>query len=66
MANDPVDLITKITIVGCVYELVALTTRRVPTITYIIRWIGKRRWGRAIAWLWVGYVTDHFLLRDDT
>lgn len=56
--------IEKLTITGCVYEVVALTTGKVPTITRLVRIIGRHRAGRALAWLWVGYVAGHFLSED--
>ena len=48
-------------LVGCAYEIVALTTRRVPTVTRILKTIGARPYGKAALWLWTGYVSAHFL-----
>ena len=49
-------------LLGCVYEIYALTTRKAPTITMILRKAGKRHpLGRATLWLWCGYVSWHFL-----
>lgn len=48
-------------LVGCVYEIVALTTRKVPTVTRILKTIGARPYGKAALWLWTGYVSAHFL-----
>ena len=45
---------------GCVYEIVALATP-LPTITTVIKRLGKHRAGRVAVWLWVGYAADHFL-----
>lgn len=48
--------------IGCVYEVFALATRKVPTITRILRLTGSSHpLGRALIWLWVGYVSWHFL-----
>jgi hypothetical protein len=46
---------------GCAYEIVALTTRRVPTITRILQTVGSKPHGKALLWLWIGYVSAHFL-----
>jgi hypothetical protein len=47
---------------GCLYEIVALTTRRVPTITAAIKTIGRSHpVGRLVVWGWCGYVAWHFL-----
>lgn len=51
-------------IVGCTYEVVALTTKRVPTITMLVRGMRKHPVGMAAAWLWVGYTAHHFLSAD--
>ena len=51
-------------LVGCLYEVFALVTRRVPTITWFIRWFHNHRIGRLLAWLWIGFVVDHFLVYD--
>lgn len=48
-------------LVGCAYEIVALTTGKVPTITRILKTIGSRPYGKAALWLWTGYVSAHFL-----
>lgn len=48
-------------LVGCAYEIVALTTRRVPTITRILQTVGSKPQGKALLWLWIGYVSAHFL-----
>lgn len=48
-------------LVGCVYEIVALTTRKVPTVTRILKTVGSRPYGKAALWLWIGYVSSHFL-----
>lgn len=50
-----------ILLAGCAYEIVALTTNKVPTITRILRTVGSKRFGKAALWLWVGYVAWHFL-----
>lgn len=51
---------------GCAYEIVALTTNRVPTITAIIQRSSRLPWiGRIGLWLWLGAVVDHFIARDE-
>lgn len=49
---------------GCVYEIVALVTDRVPTITEIVKMSGRLRFGRFILWLWLGFIVDHFIERE--
>lgn len=48
---------------GCAYEIVAILSRgRIPTITRLLKHTGKRHpLGKAILWLWCGYVSWHFL-----
>jgi hypothetical protein len=48
-------------LVGCAYEIVALLTRSVPTITRIVRLMGTKPVGKVFVWLWAGYVSWHFL-----
>ena len=48
--------------VGCAYEIVALATRKIPTITRILRTMGNRHAvGKALLWMWCGYISWHFL-----
>ena len=49
---------------GCLYEVAAITTNRVPTITAIIKAAGRARGGRVLLWLWLGYIVDHFIERN--
>jgi len=49
---------------GCAYEIVALVTDRVPTITAIVKMSGRFRYGRLILWLWLGFIVDHFIERE--
>ena len=50
---------------GCAYEILALATDRVPTITAIIQRSSRLPWiGRIALWLWLGFVVDHFIDRD--
>ena len=49
---------------GCVYEIVALATDRVPTITAIVKMSGRFRFGRFALWLWLGFIVDHFIERE--
>ena len=46
---------------GCIYEVIALATRRVPTITRILRLTGTKPFGKALVWMWCGYISWHFL-----
>ena len=47
---------------GCAYEILALTTDRVPTITAIVKTIGRTHAvGRVAVWTIAGYVAWHFL-----
>lgn len=55
------EILRGILLVGCAYEIVALTTRKVPTVTRILKTIGARPYGKAALWLWTGYVSAHFL-----
>lgn len=49
-------------VAGCLYEVVAITTNRVPTITAVIKSIGRGHpLGRAVVWAWCGYIAWHFL-----
>lgn len=52
---------------GCAYEIVALTTNRVPTITAIVQRSSRLPWiGRVSLWLWLGFTVDHFIDRGPT
>lgn len=55
------EILRVVLLVGCAYEIVALTTRKVPTITRILKAVGSRPYGKAALWLWTGYVSAHFL-----
>ena len=46
---------------GCCYEVVALVTDKVPTITAIVKMSGRFRFGRFALWLWLGFIVDHFI-----
>lgn len=58
---DQRELLRGVLLVGCAYEIVALTTRKVPTITRILKTLGSKPYGKAALWLWTGYVSAHFL-----
>jgi hypothetical protein len=47
--------------VGCAYEIVALGTRKVPTITRLLRHMGRYPLGKVALWMWCGYISWHFL-----
>jgi len=49
---------------GCTYEIVAVATDRVPTITAIVKMSGRFRFGRFALWLWPGFIVDHFIERE--
>ena len=51
-------------IVGCAYELVALTTGRLPTITKLVKTLGHHPVGRVLVWAWCGFIAWHFLSPD--
>jgi len=59
--RDEPDLLAAAVVIGCCYEVLALTTRRVPTITRLVRVTASHRHGRFAAWLWCGFVAWHFL-----
>lgn len=61
MKFESKEILRGILLVGCIYEVVALTTRKVPTVTRILKTIGSRPYGKAALWLWTGYVSAHFL-----
>ena len=61
MNNRTQQALRAVLLVGCAYEIVALTTRKVPTVTRILKTIGARPYGKAALWLWTGYVSAHFL-----
>lgn len=49
-------------LVGCVYEVASLSTKRFPTITTLLRRAGKRHFlGKILLWVWCGYISWHFL-----
>ena len=51
-------------VVGCAYEIVAVVSNRVPTITSIVQRSSQLPWiGRICLWLWLGAVVDHFIYR---
>lgn len=51
--------------VGCAYEIVALAAGdKLPTITQIVKRVGRMPAGRALVWMWCGYVAWHFLEPD--
>jgi len=48
-------------LVGCIYEIVALVSHAVPTITRLLRLLGSKPFGKALVWMWCGYISWHFL-----
>jgi len=61
MNNRSQQVLNTVLLVGCAYEIVALTTKKVPTITRILQTVGSKPHGKALLWLWIGYVSAHFL-----
>ena len=61
MKADTQKALNTVLLVGCAYEIVALTTKKVPTITRILQTVGSKPHGKALLWLWIGYVSAHFL-----
>ena len=62
MMNKHAEQVLRVVLlVGCAYEIVALTTRKVPTVTRILKTVGSKPYGKAALWLWTGYVSAHFL-----
>ncbi len=49
--------------VGCAYEVVAIATDRVPTISKMIGWLYSRPPGRLALWLGYGWLTCHLCER---
>ena len=45
---------------GCAYEIVALFST-IPTITAMVKTVGKHPVGRFLVWSWCGYVAWHFM-----
>lgn len=60
MRRPGLDLNTAL-FVGCVYELVALATPNVPTITTLLKTVARHPAGRPLLWAWCGYISWHFL-----
>lgn len=48
-------------LLGCTYEIVAILWRRVPTITRVLKLLGSKPVGKALLWMWCGYISWHFL-----
>ena len=51
---------------GCAYEIVAVSTDRVPTITAIVQRSSRYRFGRVLMALWLAIWIDHFIDRTTT
>lgn len=61
MKIDQQKALNAVLLVGCAYEIVALTTGKVPTITKILKTVGSKPAGKSLLWLWTGYISAHFL-----
>lgn len=55
-----------VVIAGCAYEIVALLTGKIPTITAIVKRLGRAKLGRLVVWGWCGFVAWHFLEPERT
>lgn len=52
-------------VAGCAYEIVAVSTGYVPTITATIKAVGRAHpLGRFLVWGWCGFIAWHFLEPD--
>lgn len=49
---------------GCTYEVAALATRKVPTITKLLRRARRDKVGHLMVLLWIGFIAEHFVLDD--
>ena len=47
--------------VGCLYEVAALSVSRLPTITDLVKRLGRMPAGRLAVWCWCGFIAWHFL-----
>jgi len=67
-ARDP-DLVGKLARgvlgIGCAYEILALATGWVPTITQIVKYANRRQATRVLVWVWCGFVAWHFMEPED-
>lgn len=53
-------------LVGCAYEILALVHHKPPTITKMLKALGRKHpIGKATLWLWCGFVAWHFLEPDE-
>lgn len=51
---------------GCAYELVALTTGKIPTISRACWWLRKKHpLGGVVIWTAMGILSWHLLVDDD-
>jgi hypothetical protein len=48
-------------LLGCSYEIVAILWRKIPTITRMLKLLGSKPVGKALLWMWCGYISWHFL-----
>ena len=55
------DLWRSVVIAGCAYEIVALVSDRVPTISEVVLAVSQHRVGRFAAWMFVGGWAAHYL-----
>lgn len=61
MSEREKKIVETVLLAGCAYEIVALTTKKTPTITRILKVVGSKSYGRIALLLWVGYIAWHFL-----
>lgn len=48
-------------VIACLsaYEAVAITSRRVPTITSLVKWLYRRPLGQVVLWQFIGWLVCH-------
>lgn len=58
------DLRTIVVGLGCAYEVVAIASGKVPTITSFAWRARKTWWGKGLIWNAVGYLSWHLLIEE--
>ena len=51
-------------LIGCIYEVIALLSHAVPTITKLLRLLGSKPFGKVLVWAWCGFVSYHFMVDE--
>jgi len=47
-------------LIGCIYEVIALLSHAVPTVTRLLRVLGSKPFGKVRVWLFCGFASWHF------